>query len=77
MNVMLFGVAKDIAGVARMQLPEGIATVGALKAWLTTTYPAMQQLNSLMIAVNKAYAADTQAVGITDEIAIIPPVSGG
>lgn len=74
---MLFGVAKDIAGTARMQLPEGITTAGELKAWLLATYPALQQLKSLMIAVNKAYAADGQAVGATDEIAVIPPVSGG
>lgn len=76
MRVLLFGIAKDIAG-APFITAEGITTVAALKSWLFQQYPAMQKLKSLMIAVNKVYATDADVLNPTDEIAIIPPVSGG
>ncbi|WP_349316134.1 molybdopterin converting factor subunit 1 [Chitinophaga sp. MM2321] len=77
MGVLLFGVAKDIAGVPMISFPEHITTVAALRAWLHSSYPGLQQLRSVMIAVNREYAADTQIITQADEIAVIPPVSGG
>ncbi|PSL49800.1 molybdopterin synthase sulfur carrier subunit [Chitinophaga niastensis] len=77
MSVLLFGVAKDIAGVPVIDIPEHITDVAALKAWLYNSYPALQQLKSLMIAVNREYAGDGQLISSDDEIAVIPPVSGG
>lgn len=76
MRVLLFGIAKDIAGEPFITA-EGITTVAALKSWLFQQYPAMQKLKSLMIAVNKVYATDEETLNPQDEIAIIPPVSGG
>lgn len=76
MRVLLFGIAKDIAG-APVITAEGITTVAGLKDWLYKTYPALEQLRSVMIAVNKVYANDTQTLQAGDEIAVIPPVSGG
>ncbi|NML36678.1 molybdopterin converting factor subunit 1 [Chitinophaga sp. G-6-1-13] len=77
MGLLLFGVAKDIAGAALVDLPETVTNVAELKRWLYDHYPAMQQLSSLMIAVNREYAADTQMIHASDEVAVIPPVSGG
>mgnify|MGYP001550903882 CR=1 FL=1 len=77
MGILLFGAAKDIAGVPVLQKPENIGNVAALKAWLYEEYPELQQLRSMMIAVNRTYAADSQTIGSQDEIAVIPPVSGG
>ena len=76
MRVLLFGIAKDIAG-APFITAEGITTVTELKSWLFQQYPAMQKLKSLMVAVNKVYATDNIVLAPGDEIAIIPPVSGG
>ena len=76
MRVLLFGIAKDIAG-APFITAEGITTVTDLKSWLFQEYPAMQKLKSLMVAVNKVYATDNLVLAPGDEIAIIPPVSGG
>ena len=76
MRVLLFGIAKDIAG-APFITAEGINTVTDLKSWLFQQYPAMQKLKSLMVAVNKVYATDNLVLAPGDEIAIIPPVSGG
>ncbi|HEY8958191.1 molybdopterin converting factor subunit 1 [Chitinophaga sp.] len=77
MGILLFGAAKDIAGVPVINKPEHITDVAALKAWLFEVYPSLQQLRSVMIAVNRTYAADTQVISSEDEIAVIPPVSGG
>jgi molybdopterin converting factor subunit 1 len=76
MRVLLFGIAKDIAG-APFITAEGVSTVAELKAWLYGRYPALQQLRSLMVAVNKVYAGDGDPLKNEDEIAVIPPVSGG
>ena len=40
-------------------------------------YPALRELSSLALAVNQAYARDKDPVHESDEIALIPPVSGG
>ena len=77
MGILLFGAAKDIAGVPVLEKPDHIKDVAALKAWLYDVYPSLQQLKSMMIAVNRTYATDAQPIGAHDEIAVIPPVSGG
>ncbi|MFY0252622.1 MoaD/ThiS family protein [Chitinophaga sp. 30R24] len=77
MGILLFGVAKDIAGAPVLEKPLHVTDVAGLKAWLYEQYPALLQLKSIMVAVNKAYAVDAQVIDHQDEIAIIPPVSGG
>ena len=76
MRVLLFGIAKDIAGASAITTT-AVADVAALKEWLYTQYPPLRELRSLMIAVNKVYANDAQTLLPGDEIAVIPPVSGG
>ena len=76
MRVLLFGIAKDMAG-APFITAEGITSVAELKLWLYQQYPGLQQLRSLMIAVNKVYAQDSDILKNEDEVAVIPPVSGG
>ena len=58
-------------------MPEQLPDVGRLRAWLLEQYPAMKSLRSVMIAVNRAYAQDGQPLAPGDEIAVIPPLSGG
>lgn len=78
---MLFGVARDIVGEGSLSLPpsdaERLSTVGELKGHLVGKYPALQDLSSLAVAVNQMYAKDDDPIRETDEIALIPPVSGG
>lgn len=80
MELLLFGIAKDIVGESVIdlsntdRLPQSVAE---LKKLLATEYPDFSKLSSLAIAVNSEYAADDVALGTDDEIAIIPPVSGG
>ncbi|MNW21125.1 Molybdopterin synthase sulfur carrier subunit [compost metagenome] len=53
-------------------------TVAALKDLLSERFPeSAAQLQGSFVARNQAYAAPEDLVSIHDEIAIIPPVSGG
>jgi molybdopterin converting factor subunit 1 len=52
-------------------------SVGDLRNTLATQYPDLKKLKSLFIAVNQEYASDEAPLHETDEIALIPPVSGG
>lgn len=77
MRILLFGIARDIAGAPVINISEPLATVTELKHWLYSRYPAMQQLRSLAVAVNRVYAQESAALQPGDEVAVIPPVSGG
>ena len=79
MNILLFGITRDITGQSRLTIPTdaGVCTVTDLKKWLGQKYPAMQNLKSLAVAVDSEYAEDEDNIHAGQEIALIPPVSGG
>lgn len=76
-KVLAFGIAKDIFGGREINVQPQEATAQSLKAELEARYPALKELASYMIAVNDEYADSNTVIRSTDEIAIIPPVSGG
>lgn len=72
--VRLFAGLRERAGTARreLELPEG--------ASLAEVWPALglgDEPEGLLYAVNRAYAEPAQALAEGDEVALIPPVSGG
>lgn len=77
-SVALFGIAREIVGQSTLTLtaPAG-QSAGGLLAELRAQYPELAGLRSLAVAVNNEYAADDVALHERDEIALIPPVSGG
>ncbi len=80
MEVLLFGIAKDIVGESQIQFSESDmvpSSVLELKQMMSETYPEFAKLSSLAVAVNSEYAQDDVPLSGNDEIAIIPPVSGG
>jgi len=78
LRILAFGITRDIMGGSNLQLSvDNVATVGELKQELLRRYPALHGIASLMIAVNSTYAADTDPIKPADEVAVIPPVSGG
>jgi molybdopterin synthase sulfur carrier subunit len=81
MTVLLFGVTRDIVGKGSLVIPgsgsDRLKTVGDLKAYLIEDYPQLKELTSLAMAVNQSYARDEDPIQDSDEIALIPPVSGG
>ncbi len=80
MEVFLFGIAKDIVGKSVLDfsdLRELPNSVGELIDLMNHSYPEFNKLSSLAIAVNGEYASNDVPLHGQDEIAIIPPVSGG
>lgn len=76
-NVLAFGIAKDIFGGPSVQMELPDASVNRLKQELEKHYPRLKQIASYMVAVNNEYAENELTLTEQDEIAIIPPVSGG
>ena len=76
-TIKVFGIARDIMGGRDVVVESQSKNVKELKSQLMTTYPALQKLNSLLIAVNEEYAEDDLLLSESDELALIPPVSGG
>ncbi len=79
MTVLLFGVTRGIVGKGSLTLDQtdGLRTVGDLKKQLMDQFPALGELSSLAVAINQTYAGEADTLEETDEIALIPPVSGG
>lgn len=76
-EVLAFGIVKDIFGRSSMPVELDEPSVAALKKLLEQKYPRLKQIASYMIAVNNEYAGAEQPINMHDEVAIIPPVSGG
>ena len=78
-RVLFFGMLKDLAGKScdTLDLPEG-ATVRGLLARVESQIPRLKDsLASLAVAVNQQYAAPETELKADDEVALLPPVSGG
>ncbi|MBS1555903.1 MAG: MoaD/ThiS family protein [Bacteroidetes bacterium] len=77
LKIKTFGAARDMMGGKEVVIKINGTNVCDLRKTLVATYPALADLRSLLIAVNQQYAEDSQQLKETDEIALIPPVSGG
>ncbi len=78
-TVLFFGVLKDLAGRATdtLALPDS-ATVSDLLAHYQSQFPRMKTyLPAIATSVNEEYAARTVQLHDHDEVALLPPVSGG
>jgi molybdopterin synthase sulfur carrier subunit len=76
-RVKAFGITKDLLGGREATIETKGDTVGHLRIALGEKYPQLSDLRSLYIAVNNDYADDQVVLTGADEIALIPPVSGG
>jgi len=76
-KVLAFGVAKDILKNPGINVVISGSSLFELKIELEQQYPKLKELACYMIAVNNEYATDETLIYEGDEIAIIPPVSGG
>jgi molybdopterin converting factor subunit 1 len=78
-TVRLFARLRDIAGAAELSrdLAAG-ATIGDLWQQLAREFPELGAYErSISSAINADYARMDQAIGDGDEVAFLPPVSGG
>ncbi len=77
-NILTFGIARDIVKTSQLELNlEGEQTIRNLKEKLVNQFPEFEKLRHYSIAVNAEYRLDDFILNEGDEIAIIPPVSGG
>lgn len=78
LNILTFGIARDICGGSSLQLevPEPFSAE-QLRQLLTENYPRLKELASFLLAVNEEFAETDTMIRPGDEVAIIPPVSGG
>src|SRR5258706_12952246 len=71
-TVRLFAGLRERAGMARLEI-DGVARVGDVWAKLGLG----DEPGGLLYAVNREYAGPEDALHDGDEVAVIPPVSGG
>lgn len=78
-TVKLFAILRDRAGVSEIQLTlPADATAEIALQRLATEYPALSNhLSGIALAVNREYVSPTHRLADGDELALIPPVSGG
>lgn len=77
-TVRFFGPARDLAGREQcdMNANEG-ETVGTLAGRMAEQFPKLGGALGIRLAVNGAFVALNQPLNEGDEVAVIPPVSGG
>lgn len=76
-KVKAFGITREIVGGRETVVEFEGQTVASLRGALEKQYPDLKGLRSLFIAVNSTYAEEADPILESDEIALIPPVSGG
>ncbi len=78
-RVRVFASVREILGRPEiaLEVPEG-ATAGSVLERLIADYPGLQRLAPVLrLAVNREYAESGRILAAGDEIALLPPVSGG
>ena len=78
-RVLFFGVLKDLAGKASdsLDLAED-ATLGDVLTYYQQSIPRLKETaHSLAMSVNQEYAGPATRLKPGDEVALLPPVSGG
>jgi molybdopterin converting factor subunit 1 len=78
-KVLLFGAAADRAGARQVEVPVNSGTtLGELWTILMDQYPGLAPMRDILaFAINGEYARIEDAVSAGDEVAVLPPVSGG
>ena len=78
-TILFLGPARDYAGAeeAHLTLGDG-ATVAQARVALADAFPTLSAaLPAVRFAVNETFVDDDAALADGDELALIPPVSGG
>ncbi len=79
-EMLYFGLLKDLIGCdrERLQLVEGACVDDALRLLRVRASNVQEAVWScLAVAVNREYATGSTVLDDSDEIALMPPVSGG
>ena len=79
MRVLFFGVLKEIAGKSadEIDVRDGASVRDVLLHYQSQIPQLQASLSSIALAVNQQYAGADTKLKANDEIALLPPVSGG
>lgn len=76
-KVKLFASSRELVGENEVQINfADKTTVGNLRKKIVEMYPALSKI-TFVIAVNHKVTDDSTVIDHSDEVAILPPVSGG
>jgi len=78
-RVLFFGLLKDICGGAEasLELPPG-STTGSVFDHYAAAFPQLREMaSSIVLARNHEFASAGEPLSEGDEVALLPPVSGG
>ncbi len=78
-RVLFFGMLKDVLGRSSdtLTLPEGAILADVISHYDSEIPKLKQYLPSLAVSLNQEYAQLTAALRDSDEVGLLPPVSGG
>lgn len=77
-QIKLFGIAAESAGQRTIELEvSDQCDLFELKRKLQDKFPTLESIVPYSVAVNRAYAKQNISINQNDELALIPPVSGG
>ena len=77
-KVLLFGQAAEMAGSRSIEIDfYGEVYTNDLVEKLGEKFPSLVASIPFSIAVNRKYIKENMSISTNDEIALIPPVSGG
>ncbi len=79
LSIKLFASFREAMGSDEIRIDiDDEITVSQMKKIVFETFPNLQKLKiPFFVAVNHKYATDSDVIGTKDEVALIPPVSGG
>ncbi|MES1173026.1 MAG: molybdopterin converting factor subunit 1 [Myxococcales bacterium] len=79
-QVLYFAALRDLTGMSeeRVELPQDVRTVLDFVSFIEQARPALAgKLASVRVALDEAFANDSDALSGAQVIALIPPVAGG
>ena len=78
-RVLFFGVLRDIVGLREdsVEIPEG-SRLGSVFEHYAGLFPRLREMSaSLVLALNQSFSEPSAPLSEGDEVAFLPPVSGG
>ena len=76
-KVKCFAWAFEVTGSEEIEIKES-AKVSDLRECLSQKYPQFSgRMESIAVSINQEFAGEGSIISASDEIALIPPISGG